>query len=54
MLVLSRKIGQGITVEKDGEKIEIFVVKKRGNHVTIGVKASLNHRITRDDAKKRD
>ena len=52
MLVLTRKVGQKITIDSNGELIEIVVCKKYGRQVTIGVTAPRDYKILRDDAKK--
>lgn len=52
MLVLARKKGESFIIEKDGDRIEVHVLKKNGSKVSIGVKASLQHKIVRDNAKK--
>ena len=52
MLVIKRKKGESFTIQKDGEVIEVVIVRKTGSSVSIGVKASMQHKIVRDNAKK--
>ncbi len=53
MLVIKRKQGESFTITKDGEQVTVTVIKKKNGGMTIGVIASPEHRIVRDDAKKR-
>ncbi len=53
MLVIKRKQGESFTITKDGEQVTVTVIKKKNGGMTIGVTASPEHRIVRDDAKKR-
>ena len=53
MLVIKRKKGESFTVTKGGEQITVTVIKKKNGGMTIGVTASPEHRILRDDAKKK-
>lgn len=52
MLVIKRKKGESFTIQKDGEVIEVVIVRKTGASVSIGVKASPEYKIVRDNAKK--
>lgn len=50
MLVLGRKIGEGITVEtKRGDKLQIYVTDIKRNQVRLGFEGSQNFLILRDE-----
>lgn len=46
MLVLTRKLGEGITI---GEQISIKVVEIKGNQVRLGIEAPQDMRIYREE-----
>lgn len=52
MLVIKRKKGESFRIQKDGEVIEVVIVRKTGASVSIGVKAGSEYKIVRDNAKK--
>ena len=51
-LVLSRKVDQKITVEVDGKKLEILVVEIRDDKVRIGLNASQDFQIHREEVSE--
>jgi len=52
MLVLTRKQGESFTITKGGDQVKITIIKKSNGRMTIGVTASADHKIVRDNAKK--
>ncbi len=48
MLILSRRVGEIITIDDD---VEIVFIRFQGNGVRIGIKAPKTTRIGRKDAK---
>ena len=46
MLILTRRIGEKITV---GDNIEVTVLGKNGNQISIGIDAPRNVRIVRNE-----
>lgn len=49
MLVLTRKLGQSIVVEHNGETLEISVIEDRGDSVRVGMDAPLSFKILRKE-----
>lgn len=54
MLVLSRREGEKIVIEVGGERIEVMVVERRGPVTRIGIEASRDVVIFREEIEDRE
>ena len=50
MLILTRKLGEGITID---EKIRVVVLEIKGNQIRLGIEAPRETRVYRDEVYKR-
>ena len=54
MLCISRTAGDSVTIYHEGQKLQIKVLRVRGNRVRLAFDSDPKWRIVRDDAKKKE